>query len=228
MKICAIHQPNFIPWLPYFDKISKADIFIFLDNVAYPKSGSSMGAWCNRVAIDMQGRDLWFSCPVIRESGTQLIKTVKINYRQVNFEKWIYTLQCAYAKHSNLRIITQIITEVFNENHLFVADFNISLIKKICKLIDINTFFTKQSELGADSFSSNEMLINLCHKVNASHYLSGTGAISYMDDEKFLESGIHVLHQKQNYTESINLVKKYSIIHHLITTNISNWGQFDA
>jgi hypothetical protein len=30
MKIVAIHQPNFLPWMGYFDKICAADIFIFL------------------------------------------------------------------------------------------------------------------------------------------------------------------------------------------------------
>ena len=39
--LVAIHQPNFFPWLGYFDKIRRADIFIFLDAVAYPRAGSS-------------------------------------------------------------------------------------------------------------------------------------------------------------------------------------------
>ncbi|MEI6188212.1 MAG: WbqC family protein, partial [Alphaproteobacteria bacterium] len=87
MSICAIHQPNFLPWLPYFDKISKADTFIFLDEVDYPKSGNSMGSWCNRVKILMNKDEIWFSIPVIRQSGIQKIKTVEINYKEFNISK---------------------------------------------------------------------------------------------------------------------------------------------
>jgi hypothetical protein len=73
MRLCAIHQPNFFPWLGYFDKINRADVFVFLDQVAYPKSGSSMGSWCNRVKINIAGVASWISCPVVREHGPQSI-----------------------------------------------------------------------------------------------------------------------------------------------------------
>jgi len=36
--IISIHQPNYIPWLGYFEKILSSDIFVFLDNVQYEKN----------------------------------------------------------------------------------------------------------------------------------------------------------------------------------------------
>ena len=34
----AIHQPNYLPWLGYFAKIKKCDIFVFLDDVQFSKN----------------------------------------------------------------------------------------------------------------------------------------------------------------------------------------------
>ena len=39
MKV-SIHQPMYIPWIPYFFKIIQSDIFVFFDDVQYPRSKS--------------------------------------------------------------------------------------------------------------------------------------------------------------------------------------------
>lgn len=45
--IIAMHQPNLMPWLPFFDKLNKADIFVLLLNVQYEKNG-----WQNRCQVN--------------------------------------------------------------------------------------------------------------------------------------------------------------------------------
>lgn len=53
MKI-AIHQPNLIPWLPFFYKMAMVDKFVILDNVQFEKGGfqnrylTTMGAWVTK------------------------------------------------------------------------------------------------------------------------------------------------------------------------------------
>ena len=36
--ILAIHQPNFFPWWPYFEKIEQADMFVFLTHCQFEKN----------------------------------------------------------------------------------------------------------------------------------------------------------------------------------------------
>jgi len=35
--IIAIHQPQYLPWIGYFDKIDRSDVFVLLGNVQYKK-----------------------------------------------------------------------------------------------------------------------------------------------------------------------------------------------
>ncbi len=63
MVVVAIHQPNFLPWLGYFDKVAKSDVFVFLDSVQAPKTG---GSWLNRVRLAMNGEARWVTAPIDR------------------------------------------------------------------------------------------------------------------------------------------------------------------
>ncbi|MCC2671731.1 MAG: WbqC-like family protein, partial [Armatimonadetes bacterium] len=37
--LVGIHQPHYLPWLRYFEKIARSDVFIVLDDVQYEKNG---------------------------------------------------------------------------------------------------------------------------------------------------------------------------------------------
>lgn len=37
--IVSIHQPAYLPWLGYFHKILRSDVFVFLDTVQLEKNG---------------------------------------------------------------------------------------------------------------------------------------------------------------------------------------------
>lgn len=226
MTVCAIHQPNFFPWLPFFDKISKVDVFIFLDKVSYPKSGKSMGSWCNRVHICMNGKKTWFSFPVIREHGIQPINKVLINEKNLDLEKLMYTLRCAYAKKESFSFVESLFQEITQTQELkSLSDFNILAIKKIAHILGINAKFVRQSDLEDFSLSSNEMLVNLCKQVGATTYLSGKGAKTYMDDILFEKYGIEVLYQNTNY---LYQDANYSILHYLANNKKDNKELFNA
>ena len=192
-KMVAIHQPNFFPWLGYFDKINRADIFVFMDEVAYPKSGNSMGSWLNRVSILVQGKAVWIGCPVIREHGVQIIKDVIIN--SLNWrEKLLKTILYNYSKAIYFdETITWLKPLIMNpEENL--SDYNTSSILKICDLLGIKTRFIRQSELNT-SCASTELLIEIVKKVDGHSYLCGGGASGYQEDEKFNKAGVGLLYQ---------------------------------
>ena len=77
--VVGIHQPNFIPWPSYFNKISKSDIFIFLDDVEFTKN-----SLINRNSIKSNDKELRLTVPVAHRSMRQLISETEIaNHKSI-------------------------------------------------------------------------------------------------------------------------------------------------
>ena len=78
VEIVAIHQPNFLPWLGWFDKLARADVFVLLDHVQFPRT--SRGTYVNRVKLLVGGKDAWVTAPIVRASGSaQRIDEVRLD-----------------------------------------------------------------------------------------------------------------------------------------------------
>ena len=192
--ICAIHQPNFLPWLGYFDKIKQADIFVFLDAVAYPKSGNSMGCWSNRVKIDIQGRPAWIRCPVRRKSGIQVIRDVQIDDDRPWRKKFLRTVELNYKHAANYAEVIPVITRIIEFQTDRLAEFNMNAIETIAAYLGLECQFVRQSELAARGSATN-LLVSIAKDVGAGIYLAGGGAAGYQNDDLFATSNIGLMYQ---------------------------------
>ena len=72
--IISIHQPQYMPWLPFFDKIDNADAFVYLDNVQYHKNGVQ-----NRNKIKTASGAQWITIPVKKSGLETKICDIMIN-----------------------------------------------------------------------------------------------------------------------------------------------------
>jgi WbqC-like protein len=195
--ICAIHQPNFFPWLAYFDKIRHSDIFIFLDNADYPKSGSGSGSWVNRVQIDIKGQPAWFGCPIKRKEGRWKIIETNTDDKTRWRKKLKNTLYYNYIKFPLYRNVMSFIEPILMNPHESLADYNIHGIKCIADYLGLSCNFIRASSLDIDS-SSTQRLIDLTKAVGANTYLCGGGAQGYQEDTLFLKNGLQLKYQ--NFT----------------------------
>ncbi len=93
--IMTAHQPNFFPWLGFFNKIYRADTFVILDDVQMVKTGST---WFNRAYFLINGEARFVTVPISRPSGTVIIKNA-----QISDPKWkkrvLSTIESSYARH---------------------------------------------------------------------------------------------------------------------------------
>ncbi len=191
--VVGIHQPNFLPWLGFFDKVARSDIFIILDHVQYPKSG---GCWTNRVKLlFVDGNAKWVTVP-LRRSGTgfQDINKVTIDNSKNWQQKLLKTLQRNYSRTPYYRETISFLEPLILNRADNLSEYNISSILALKKALNISSECIVSSEYNP-SGSSNEMLISLIREVCGTEYLCGDGAYGYIREEMFAASGIRLTYQ---------------------------------
>ena len=222
-KICAIHQPDFFPWLGVFDKIQQSDLFVILDDVQIIKTGSS---YSNRVALNINGVAKDFTAPIKRVSGVQNINEVQFvdnNWR----EKFKKTLQTNYSKSKNFKQYQEIIFELIDYKTDSLCEYNLNALTHLCQILNIS-FENKiilSSSLSIQT-QSQQRIIDICKILGCNEYLSGNGARAYQNEEDFSQEGIQLTYQQFEhpiYTQSKSkeFIKGLSVIDYIFE-GISN------
>jgi len=184
MKV-SIHQPQYLPWLPYIQKIDQSDLFIFLDSVDYQKNGLQ-----NRNKIKSSNGGQWLTVPVIAKLGQKIADT-KIDNSQKWSKKHFSAIQQSYGKAEHFNYFSDIIADVYSKKWDNLAELNISFLKQILKIINVSTSIYQSSELECEGNSST-LILNLCKKVGATKYLTGHGAKNYLNFNEFENANIEV------------------------------------
>ena len=195
MILVAIHQPNFFPWLGYFDKIRRADVFILLDDVQYPKTGA--GSWSNRVKVMINGEGRWLTAPVDRSfHGTREINEMVYSGKEDWRAKVLKTLVAAYRRAPCFEETFAVLEPLVRNPEDNVAEYNVHAVVTLAGAIGLPTgSVVRSSKLSTDSTATNR-LINLTKQVGGGSYLCGGGADGYQEDEAFLASGLSLVYQR--------------------------------
>jgi len=191
--IAAVHQPQYLPWLGYFDKIRRADVFCFLDNVQYKKND-----WQNRNRLKTAQGWQWLTVPV-RYRFPQKINEVTINNAVAWKTKHLQSLATNYSRAPYFKKYAPIFEQVYSQDWERLSDLNIVLIERLSAALGLD----QGSAVKASDFDLREdptdRLIDICKSLNADTYLSGQDGGNYMDLERFKQSGIQVVIQDFNH-----------------------------
>ncbi|HET6900810.1 MAG TPA: WbqC family protein [Vicinamibacteria bacterium] len=194
-RVVAIHQPNFLPWLGYFDKITRADVFVLLDNVQFPKTG---GTWTNRVQIAVAGQAGWITVPVVRAyRGVRLVRDMQIDERRPWRETILKTMQASYGRAPFFKSVLPLISDLVRQPTDSLADYNVAAIRALATVLGLDASkLVLASELGVDAAAKGtDLLIALTRAAGGTTYLCGGGAGGYQDDSRFAEEGIALVYQ---------------------------------
>ncbi len=192
-KSVAIHQPNFFPWLGYFDKICRADIFIFLDDAQFPKKG---GSWSNRVKILHQGKPRWLTAPIERAySGTRAVNAMHFSPEENWRTKTARLLQTSYVRAPHFEEGMALLEPLIMHQSDNLADYNIAAVTSLCMVLRLDTGKLKRSSSFGVEMASTERLVALTQAAGGTEYLCGGGAGGYQDDALFAQAGLRLRYQ---------------------------------
>jgi hypothetical protein len=188
--IVAVHQPQYLPWLGYFDKIRRSDVFCYLNDVQYKKN-----EWQNRNRIKTAQGWQWITVPV-RYRFPQKINEVYINNAVEWKKKHLQAMITNYNRAPYFKQVVRILEDAFSKDWEFISELNIHLIESLKILLNLET---KRSVCSSDLNLREEptdRLIDICKALGADTYLAGQGGIEYMDMERFEKSGLKVIIQE--------------------------------
>lgn len=187
--IVSVHQPQYLPWLGYFDKIDRADVFILLDTVQYKKN-----EWQNRNRIKTAQGAQWLTVPVTYRFP-QLICEVGVN----GCERWQHRQRQAlvtnYRRAPHWESLEGFFGDLFSRGWESVAALNIHVVKRLAAILGITTPIHVASGLRPLPEEPDERLIALTKRFGARTYLAGSGGRDYMDLSKYERAGIEVVFQ---------------------------------
>ena len=192
-KVC-IHQPDFMPWLGFFAKIMKSDVWVLLDHVDNnPRDAAFLG---RRVKVSLNGKADWLSIPLVKEENRigvpiseMQISTdfSKVDYRKKNLN----LIEINYRKTPFFKQIFPLIESYFLSEDPFLLSRNMGFIMEVFQLMEHHLQVVKSSNLECRE-RANELLLEIIGKVGGSVYISGDGAGSYMNMDRFAAENIAV------------------------------------
>lgn len=212
-------QPTFIPWSGYFNLISQADQFVFLDDVQFEKQ-----SWQSRNAILLDKKRFLLRLQISRGPLASKISEIELNQEPAWRERLSRTLRETYGKHPFKLAIEPVLRALSDLQLTSLRDFNIQIVEEYCDLLKITTPKSKSSEFRIEGNRS-ERILSICKRLACDEYLSPAGAKDYLEDDNlFPGSNVKLEFQDFNPKYYPQLGAKEFVSHLSIVDIMANIG----
>jgi len=228
-KVAAIHQPNFFPWLGYFDKIQQVDEFIFFDHVQRPRGKN----WVQRVQVIVGEEARWLTIPIRKSNHSiEMLHEAEIMDPKSSYTELLEKLSNWYRKASHFKETLPLLEELMPADGN-LSRFNGQVISFLSEKMGLGTTFSFSSskpELVDSSSVETDMIIETCKAFGVSHYLSGSGCLDFLVQDQFAENDIQLAiqyYEHPDYTQHQGkpFVKGLSVIDSLMNIGVDGTAE---
>lgn len=209
----AIHQPQYFPWPRYIHKILAADIFVYLDTVQFSKNGVQ-----NRNQIGTRAGALWLTVPVKHQFG-QKLNEIEVAESKFGTKHW-KSLQSNYSRAPGFVRWKGELESLLNAHYTLLVEAAVASTEWMLNKLGTTTRRVRSSEMTGIGGESSKLVASICRELHATQYLTGTGALAYLQNDDFSEINCEVLVQEWQPFEYEQVNSKGSFINDLSTLDL--------
>jgi len=206
--IVAAHQPHYLPWLGYLDKLAGADVFVVMDDLQYEAQN-----FINRQRVKLNAGPHWLVVPLERGAQTDRICDRRIdNAGRGGRHHWQHrhwrTLVTHYGASPHWNSYAPALEDIYTRRWDYLLDLDLHVLDLARRWFGITRPIVRASSLdlrGAQKWSrpdslgatrKTERIIAMCHALGARTYLTGKGgSAGYLDVDALARAGVATVWQ---------------------------------
>lgn len=189
--IVSVHQPHFLPWIGYLNKVLRSDAFVWLDSVQYRKN-----YFQNRTRVrTRRGEELWLTLPVHAPFGAPIdrVTVAEPNWRA----RLAKTVEQNYARAPYFGACWPEITRALEGASDALTDIDFRAFECVLRLLGADGVrIVRVGDLGVKSEEPTERLVEACRALGGKTYIAGKGGRNYLRTDAFESAGIGVVWQQ--------------------------------
>lgn len=187
--IVAAHQPHYLPWLGYLDKLAHADVFVVMDDLQYEAQNFQ-----NRNRIKLDTGPAWLTVPVERGSLYDRIIDKRIAHTTNPRHDWRRrswaTIETHYRRAPYFARYAPELRAIYDIEWTSLVELDLRMLDLARGWFGITTPIVRSSTL-ALSGAKTDRILSMVRAVGATTYLSGTGgSTQYLEARAFQTAGI--------------------------------------
>tara|TARA_R100001015_G_C4621582_1_gene178801 strand:+ start:302 stop:991 length:690 start_codon:yes stop_codon:yes gene_type:complete len=194
--IVSIHQPNYIPWIGFFNKLLLSDTYVVFDDVQFPRGKD----YANRNQIKTNNGKMWLTASVLGKKDLKPWNQIEINNNGWK-EKHLKNIKSFYQKAPYFERYYPVLERIYKQDHKLLINLNIDLIISILICIgkhDLNMVLSSNIKT---ELTGLDKILYILKNQKATKYISGDGEGSkrYIDEQLFKDNNIELVWQEYKH-----------------------------
>jgi hypothetical protein len=186
LKIVTMHQPNYLPWIGLFSKISRADCFIIYDTAQFTTKGV-----IDRNKVRTNAEWCYLSIPIPKIYRLSKISEVALpENRDWQKAHW-RTIYLNYLKTDYFKEHKYFFEEIYKTEFKYLWQLNEKILLYLLECFKIKVEVVRASKLGVNpDLRQTDMIVACLKNAGADVYLSGPSGRTYLEMDKFSQNNI--------------------------------------